>query len=182
MLKIIAINISKEKKDDYYRCFVDREYKFTFTSQRKAIQFERTANKFYNEHLLILNELVAQIYSVYRKFYPFIDNRRDSKQLSNSFNDIDTHIDFIFHKNVGANKTTFFHTKLMLIYLELRNICMELQLIAREKRQTSIDIQVRSLKILVQQSELEYKAYNIDISNQRITDSKIINLFKTQIA
>ena len=97
MRKIKINQISKEGSK--YKVFIDSDYKFYFSSLRKATKFQNDVNHYLTDSLFQLNDIYIDLFGVFRRLYFTIENPLFKRTLENSIKQISELIDLALNRS-----------------------------------------------------------------------------------
>ena len=97
-----------ESKDGQIMIVLGNGYKFEFTQKRNANKFIADANKFLTDKMYLLNELHAELYTVYRRLWGFFFHNkenysykiyREENEIKQCFSDSEQHLENLWLKS-----------------------------------------------------------------------------------
>lgn len=120
MRKIKINQISKE--GSRYKVFINSDYKFYFSSLRKATKFQNEVSQYLTHSLFQLNDIYIDMFGVFRRIYFTIENPLIKRNLDQNIKQVSELIDLALNRShfesIGSSLVI---SKINLVYDNLLN-------------------------------------------------------------
>lgn len=133
----IKPTLQQRTTGNYYSIHFNSELSWEFTNKRKAERFALTLNLFISEKLQSANDLLIELYSIYRRLF-FVIQKYDGLQIQQKFRAVEDAIErSLTNSGIGENGAYWCFNKLRLSLTELKEIGEMLYVISDKRKVTS---------------------------------------------